>query len=93
MNINLYNNPHIEVEIDIGDIIVYCNDYNDFDYYMLIRDCDSVYKLKLLDIKSNRVVKSCCNYAELIKHIQEPINNYALKEIIPSDKLELNRIY
>lgn len=94
MKINLSNKCKPSRDIDVGDILVFHNPtYDDYDYFMIIETTDYVLPLRLLRLKDSTVYhKGFADLDYLVNHAKNSINNYYLKEIIPSEKLELRRI-
>ena len=91
MKVNLYDIEKKDININIGDAIVF-ESCNDKDYYLVVYNPESDIPFQLLSLKDCNIILKYKTKEELLNGIKIPINGFSLKEIISSDSLELNRI-
>lgn len=90
MKINLLECDNQPKDLEIGDIIIFqCE--NEYDYYLLIHNCNSNNQYQMLRLPDCIISKSFKNKEEFKKHIRISANGWYLSEIVKSDKLELKR--
>ena len=91
MKINLYDKEKKDININIGDAVVF-EGCNDKDYYLIIHDSKGDAPFQLLSLDDCNIIFKYKTKEELVNSIKISKNDYSLKEIISSDSLELNRI-
>ena len=91
MKVNLYDKEKEDININIGDVIVF-ESYSNKDCYLLIHDSKGDTPFQLLSLNDCNIILKYKTKEELLNDIKISKNGFSLKEIISSDSLELKRI-